>query len=262
MRRRVFLGSSLIRLGRFIQSLAIMMMKPDDLVEFSRLDYATPGQLRYWAGEDLVNQGLNPLESALLDMVPVKTGRLLLLCLGGGRDAVALARRGFAVTGVDFVPEIVQQAQENALRHGVQLAGLVQEISQLALPAGSFDIAWLANSMYSCLPTRKRRVAMLQRIRWALKPGGYFFCSFHWEKMNISPRVEYARRIFAFLTLGNLTYEPGDLLVGNQEFIHAFSSEDDLKSEFAQGGFGVLDLKLPESGVEGGALLVSKSEAR
>jgi SAM-dependent methyltransferase len=245
-------------LGRFIKSLAVMVMRPDDLVEFSRQYYAKPKELGHWSSEEVVSPGLNPLETALLERVPIRTGRLLVLLVGGGRDAIPLAKLGFAVTGMDFVPEMVQRAQENAARHGIHLDGLIQEVSQLEVPPGSFDFAWLSNSMYSSVPTRTRRVEMLRGIHRALRPGGYFICTFHWDKkVRFSAKVELARKIFAFLTLGNLWYEPGDMLWLNVEFIHAFSSEAELRSEFAEGGFVALDFLIPDSGNEAGAVLIS-----
>lgn len=259
LKPRVKMGHFLLRLGRVIQSLAIMVMRPDDLVEFSRKFYSNPEELFNWCNEEMVDQGLNPLEEALLREMPLKTGRLLLLDVGGGREAIPLAKAGFEVSGVDFIPEMVHRAQENAARHGVNILGIVQEISKLNLPEGSYDIAWLANSMYSSIPTRKRRLDFLRRVHQALKPGGYFFCSFHWEmKRQFSRKVELSRKAFAYLTLGNLSYEPGDILWGGVEFIHAFSLEAELKSEFTAGGFTVANLFIPESGVEGGALLKAK----
>lgn len=259
MRIRVFLGNFLLRLGRFIQSLAIMVMRPDDLMEFTRLYYAKPWQLAYWSGEETMGEGLNPLESALLAAVPVRPGRLLLLGVGGGREAIPLARLGFEVTGVDFIPEMVRQAQENAARHGVKLAGLAQKVTELQVPPGSFDLVWLSASMYSSISTRERRLALLARIRHALRPGGHFLCTFHFEvREEFSPKVERARKLFAWLTRGNLAYEPGDLLWYNQEFLHAFASESELRAEFTQGGFGVLQLHLPSPApgmTQGGALL-------
>lgn len=97
---------------------------------------------------------------------------------------------------------------------------------------------------------------MLQRVRRALAPGGFFICTFHWEKRDdFSPPVEVARKIFAFLTGGNLSYEPGDFLRYQQDFAHAFSSAAELNSEFTAGGFDVIELSLPDSGAEGGVLL-------
>ncbi len=101
---------------------------------------------------------------------------------------------------------------------------------------------------------------MLQRIHRTLGPGGYFICTFHWAKRVSSPLAELARRIFALLTLGNLWYEPGDILWQNAEFLHAFSSETDLSSEFKEGGFVALDFLIPKSGIVAGAVLLSSSK--
>jgi SAM-dependent methyltransferase len=233
-----------------------MVMKPDDLVEFSRQCYTSSKELKYFSSERLIRQGLNSLETSLLEKIPMNQGRILLLGLGGGREAIPLARLGFEVTGVDFVPEMVRLALENAASEGVKIQGLVGEISTLDLPPASFDVVWLSQSMYSLIPTRKRRVEMLRCLRRILKPGGYLNCMFHWEKgIRFSPKVELARKIFSVLTLGNLWYEPGDLLWLNAEFVHAFSSEEELRSEFAAGGFKMLHLQTTESDVEGGALL-------
>jgi 2-polyprenyl-3-methyl-5-hydroxy-6-metoxy-1,4-benzoquinol methylase len=261
MRSRVHLGRFFIRLGRFIQSLAIMVMRPDDLVEFSRQFYASQKEIRYWSNEELLQRSLSPLELAALERIPVKTGRALVLGVGGGREAIPLHRAGFVVDGLDFVPEMVRQAQENAARQGINLGGLVQEVSQLDVPPGSYDLIWLTNSMYSCVPTRGRRVAMLRRIRRALKLQGYFYCSFHWEKLKIYPApLEWIRKLFALLSRGNLSYETGDMLWGTAEFLHAFASKEELEAEFAAGAFDLFQLQAPERGVEAGAMLTPRKE--
>jgi SAM-dependent methyltransferase len=256
---RVSLGNFLIRLGRFIQSLALMVMRPDDLLAFNRRTYVTSAQLAYFGSGERLAQGLNPLEESLVANIPVRQGRLLLLGVGGGREAIPLARLGFEVTGVDFVPEMVQAAKNNAAAQGLNLEALVQEISRLEVPPGSFQVVWLSGFMYSSFPTRTRRVEMLRRIRQALSPGGYFVCSFTYEvREDFSPKVERARKLFAWLTRGYLAYEPGDLLWQNLEFMHAFASDSELRTEFTQGGFGVLQLHLPAPAselTEGWALL-------
>ncbi len=259
MRVRVSLGRIMIRLGSFIQSLAIMVMKPDDLVEFSRQRYAQPKEVTYWTSEKMADRGLTPLEATFLAKVPFKTGQLLVLGVGGGRDAIPLAQLGFNVTGIDFLPEMVQQAQENAARHGVRLKGEVQDVTNLILPEQTYDLIWMANSMYSLIPRRARRVDMLRRLHKALKPGGYFFCSFYWEeRLESFRRGELARKILALLTMGNFWYEPGEKIWPNGEFIRAFNSETELQSEFVDGGFTTLHLQITKSEYEGGALLVPR----
>jgi 2-polyprenyl-3-methyl-5-hydroxy-6-metoxy-1,4-benzoquinol methylase len=203
-----------------------------------------------------MNTGLNPDEKALLEKLPVKEGRLLLLGVGGGREAIPLSQMGFEVTGVDFVPEIVERARKNATRYGVKFEGLVQEISEIDVSPESYDVVWLSAAMYSCIPTRSRRVAMLGRIFKALIPRGHFVCQFHWDaRSEISRKGEFLRKVVAFLTLGNLWHEQGDMLWYNTEFLRAFSSEEEVRSEFAEGGFEVLHLCIAEEILLGGAVL-------
>ncbi len=98
---------------------------------------------------------------------------------------------------------------------------------------------------------------MLKKVRETLKPGGWFFCMFHWNpSQDYSPRVERLRKVFAYLSLGNLEYEPGDMLVG--EFNHAFRDEGELCFEFAEGGFELVHLHIPERGDTHGAALLKK----
>lgn len=255
MRSRVVLGRFLVRFGRFIKSLALMVMRPDDLVEFSRQTYFRHNNINSWSGEDLVNSGLSPDEAALLDKVPLKNGRLLLLGIGGGREAIPLAQAGFKITGVDFVPALVRRACKNSRKMGIEISGLVQEISELDVPPGSYHVVWLSAAMYSCVPTRRRRVRMLKAIAKALRPEGYFVCQFHLDTSAMfSHKKELFKKAFAFMTLGNFWYERGDMLWGDVEFMHSFSSKEDLISEFNDGGFEVNYLYIPE-GIRGGAVL-------
>ncbi|NIV37994.1 MAG: hypothetical protein GWN58_53840, partial [Anaerolineae bacterium] len=46
---RVSLARFLLQLGDFVQSLAVVVMKPDDLIEFSRQTYDKPQNVEGWA---------------------------------------------------------------------------------------------------------------------------------------------------------------------------------------------------------------------
>ena len=147
MNLRIRLAFFLLHLGDFIKSLPILVMKPDDLVEFSRQTYAKPQSVESWAEQNLVDSGLGDAEQELLAALPFKTGKLLLLGVGGGREAIPLARIGFQVTGVDYVPALVERAIENAAQRGVVIEGLVQDISRLEVPAGAYDVVWISEAM-------------------------------------------------------------------------------------------------------------------
>jgi hypothetical protein len=82
---------------------------------------------------------------------------------------------------------------------------------------------------------------MVHRIAKTLKPGGFFICQFHRDvRFNPSKKGLFIRRLIAILCFGNWEYEPGDTLWGNIEFLHAFSSEDEVRSELEEGGLQVL----------------------
>ena len=255
MNFRIKFARFLLRLGSFIQSLPVVVMKPDDLVEFSRQSYSKPQDVESWSEASLVDSGLSPDEQALIDDIPLKEGKLLLLGVGGGREAIVLAKRGFEVTGVDFIPSMVEQAKVNAAQRNVIIEGCVQEISNLDIPKNSHDVVWISRSMYSCIPTRTRRVAMVQRIYRSLNPGGYFVCQFHWDpRASASSKATFLRRLIALFTFGNYSYESGDFLWLNVEFLHAFSVEEEIRSELEEGGFGSIKVKISQIHPRAGAI--------
>lgn len=262
MKLRIGLARFLIRLGKFFQSLPVMVMKPDDFAEFNHQNYSRPKTIKSWSKKELIQPGLNQEEQSYLDNIPLKKGSILVLGLGGGREAIPMAKKGFKVTGVDFIPELIKMAKENARRYNVSITGLTQDINQLNVPPNCYDIVWLSAGMYSVIPTKKRRMEILKRIQKTLKPNGYFVCQFHFDfTMMFYPKIEFLKKLFAFFTFGNFQYERGDMLWGNTEYIHTFISKDSLKQEFENSGFHIIDMFLPDNTVRGGAILRCRSNA-
>jgi SAM-dependent methyltransferase len=195
MRLRIACGKFLISIGNFIKSLAVVVMKPDDLVEYSRLTYSKPESISAFSEEEFLNPELSLYEEELLKKIPFNTGKLLVLEVGGGREAIPLAKMGFEVFGVDFIQEMTEQAKKNAARKGIDIEVKVQEISRLEFPPNSFDLVWLSARMYSSIPGRTRRIEMLKRIRNILKPGGYFILQFQWnQKKYFSKKKEFIKK--------------------------------------------------------------------
>jgi SAM-dependent methyltransferase len=257
MRLRIRFSRFLLRTGEFIQTLPIVIMKPDDLVEFSRQSYASPGDVESWSEDALVDSGLNAEEHDLLERISPNKGNLLLLGVGGGREAIPMAKMGFQVTGVDYIPAMVERAKENAIQRGVEIEGMVQEISQMDVPQAAFDAVWISKFMYSCIPTRARRVQMVQRIYRALKPGGEFVCQFQiWMGQENRSKAERLRRLIAASPVGNRAYEDGDKLWLNVEFVHVFRSEEEVRSELEEGGLDIVHIIFNPASIRGAAVAV------
>jgi len=253
---RIHLGDFLIRLGKFIQTLALAVMTPENLIAYSRNAYIGTEAVSNWSNLDTIETGLFPLEANLIEKIDRRGGKLLLLGIGGGREAIPLGQMGFEVVGVDFIPEMATRAMENAARRGIKIAAQVQEISKIDLPAATYDVIWFSTAMYSSVPTKKRRTEMLRRMKPALKSGGVLVCQFNWDVRHPGSSAAYRlRKIVAVLTGGNTGYEKGDYFWADREFMHAFSSEKTLKREFQAAGYRIVELIIPESGMNGAAIL-------
>ena len=256
---RIKLARLLLNVGSFIKSLPVVIMKPDDLIEFSRTRYAQSDSIKLFSEDTTIERGLYKEELDIINSLPNKSGSVLVLGAGGGREAIQLAKMGFCVTGLDFIPEMIVRAEENAVRYGLKFQGLVQDLSDLDLPENSFDIVWMSRSMYSSIPSRKRRVEMVRRISKSLKPNGVFVCQFRYDlNTTYSKKGLLIRRLIAVMTFGNFEYEPGDTLWASTEFFHEFSSKAELVTEINNGGLAVEEF-VPSASIIGLCAICKKA---
>jgi 2-polyprenyl-3-methyl-5-hydroxy-6-metoxy-1,4-benzoquinol methylase len=104
-------------------------------------------------------------------MGDLKGKRLLDVGAGLGESSVYFALKGAQVTAVDLSPGMVKCAVELGKLHGVEIEGVVQSGESLDVPANSYDIVYVANTIHHV--TDKKQ--LFQQIQKALKPGGRFF---------------------------------------------------------------------------------------
>jgi len=98
------------------------------------------------------------------------TGPVLCLAEGEGRNAVFLAGRGHAVTGVDLSPVGLAKATALAARRGVAVETVVGDLDVYPIEAG----AWSGIvSIFAHLPSAVRR-GLHRRVVAGLAPGGVF----------------------------------------------------------------------------------------
>jgi SAM-dependent methyltransferase len=101
---------------------------------------------------------------------------------------VYFALQGAHVTMTDISPGMVQTGRELARRYGVEIEGIVSEVEALAVPAGTFDFVYIANTIHHV----RDRDALFQKIHRALKPGGFFFS---YDPLAYNPAINFYRRI-------------------------------------------------------------------
>ncbi len=106
-------------------------------------------------------------------------GPILELAAGSGRLAIPLVQAGYAVTGVDLDPAMLDRARSRATAAGLGGAsdgslGLIEhDLVDLRLPtAGTFGLAFIALNSLLVLPTRAAQRAALRTMADHLAPGG------------------------------------------------------------------------------------------
>ncbi len=99
-----------------------------------------------------------------------RRGRILDLGTGPGTQAIALARRGFQVTAIDVSATAVEQARRRAVREGVEVRFLVDDIRDTRL-GETFDLILDRGLFHVLAPEERHRY--LEALKRLLPAGGY-----------------------------------------------------------------------------------------
>jgi ubiquinone/menaquinone biosynthesis C-methylase UbiE len=106
-------------------------------------------------------------------LVPAGSSVLDINC-GTGIDAIALAGRGYKVSGIDLSPKMIERARQKADRQGVPASFQVSSFENLESVAESaFDLMLSNFGGLNCVQ-RLDRVA--QQAASRLRPGGFLVC--------------------------------------------------------------------------------------
>jgi ubiquinone/menaquinone biosynthesis C-methylase UbiE len=124
-----------------------------------------------WATGDFSKVGGSQILAGelLCEFVPVHAGdRVLDVATGAGNTALAAARRGCEVTGVDFVEALLERGRERAAAERLHVDFQFGETEELPFPDGSFDVVLSTfGSMFAPRPVRA--AAEMARV---CRPGG------------------------------------------------------------------------------------------
>ena len=116
------------------------------------------------------------LAARIVERVP-RGARVVVAGSGAGREAFALERLGYEVSGVDFSPRMVEAAKTEALRRGSSATFGIADLRFHDEIAGSLSAVVFTYDVYSFVPGLGDREALLARVRRWLAPGGVVFLS-------------------------------------------------------------------------------------
>ena len=137
------------------------------------MDIATVKQRQQanWASGDYAPVGTRLLLTAelLCEAVDLRAGQQVLdVACGNGNAALAAARRFCQVTGVDYVPALLERARQRAEAEGLEVAFQEADAEALPFSDASFDVV-LSTCGAMFAPDQERTAAELLRV---CRPGG------------------------------------------------------------------------------------------
>lgn len=95
-------------------------------------------QWRYWRGRTPWDTQITPPEvMEFIQSTP--PGRALDLGCGTGTNAITLARHGWQVTGVDFIPKAIHEARRKAAAEELNIGFILASVTDLAMLTDPFS---------------------------------------------------------------------------------------------------------------------------
>ena len=124
----------------------------------------------------------------LNQMGSLRGKRLLDIGAGLGESSIYFALNGARVTTVDISPLMVEKVLALGKKYGVELEGIVSGAEDLNVPAGQYDLIYIANTIHHV----ENRSLLFEQMRRALKPGGKFFS---YDPICYNPAINVYRRM-------------------------------------------------------------------
>ena len=137
------------------------------------IDYQamTQRQQATWATGDFneIGHQVVPVSEALCQSVdPRPSQRVLDVACGSGNAALIFARRYCDVTGIDFVPALIDRAQARAVAEGMHIDFRVGDAQALPFSDATFDVVISVFGVVFA-PDQERAASELLRV---CRPGG------------------------------------------------------------------------------------------
>lgn len=149
----------------------------------------------------------------IVELLKLPAGSSILdLCCGHGRHTLALAKRGYHVTGLDLSKMFLQRAQAEADQEGIQVHWVESDMRNIPFES-EFDAIINIFTAFGYLESEEEDQKVLQQVHRALKPGGFFLLeTLHreWLVRNFEPGG-ITRQADGLIVLEERTF---DLLAG------------------------------------------------
>ena len=239
------IGGALFRITQLLDDVLPALFSPTQLSKLIHVHYED--SYRHASGRysaEAYGTGLLEWEEGVLTRHKISSGTTVVLGAGVGRESIELARRGLHVIGLDISRDALHLAALTARERSTPVTFVQASFYNIPTLPAHVDYIFLSGIMYSSIPGRQARQAWLRKLRTHLKPGGLAVLNYYIDRTT-EPRPDRRTHTFnswlAGLPGANPLYQPGDL-VSQDHFLHAFLSEEELRSELTEAGATVVQL--------------------
>ena len=128
-------------------------------------------QWLYWRGQTPWDTQITPPE-VMEFIAQAPPGRALDLGCGTGSNAITLARHGWQVTGVDFVPRAIRTARRKAAEAGLKIDFYTADVTDLSMLSGGYDYVLDIGCLFTL--EEKERIRYASALGGLLRPQGWY----------------------------------------------------------------------------------------
>ncbi len=145
---------------------------------------------------------------SIIELTGITEGDVLDLCCGPGRFSIAMARRGFIITGVDRSEYLLTMAGSRASMEDLSIEWVLEDMRSFIRP-DSFDLAICMFTSFGYFEKHEDNMKVLYNIRESLRQGGKFVLELMGKEVLAS--------IFTHISTDDL--EDGTLLVQKHRIV-------------------------------------------
>jgi hypothetical protein len=236
----LYLRSALSRFYYFIDAVFTGMM----LGLFSRRHLHELDSLFYrksffeYSSDKYIESGLHIWEKLALECWFSKCNKLCITSAGAGREVLSLYRMGYEVEAFEPDQNLRERGNQALSKLGVKISGSERDLfPDLASPMDGCIVGW---GSYMLIAGRNKRISFLKSMAKRMQIASPVLISFFQRENSLRYKIIFylANLIRSFL-LREFVEEGDDL---GWEFFHRFT-EDELKEEFEESGFEIVEFK-------------------